>query len=131
MAIAGAALMYVGGGLTFVNDEWAFIYTRREWTLDVFLQPHVEHLVLFPVGVYKALFATVGLTEHWVYRLTVVGAHLVCVALVFVLARRRVGDGLALAASVLILSSGRLTRTCYGPSRSGWSLRWPPGLERC
>ena len=128
MAIAGAALMYVGGGLTFVNDEWAFIYTRREWTLDVFLQPHVEHLVLFPVGVYKALFATVGLTEHWVYRLTVVGAHLVCVALVFVLARRRVGDGLALAASVLILFLGSAYENLLWPFQVGLVASVAAGL---
>ena len=29
--------MYVGGGLTFVYDEWGFIYERREWTLEAFL----------------------------------------------------------------------------------------------
>jgi hypothetical protein len=128
MAIAGAALIYFGGSLTFVYDEWAFIYTRREWTLDVFLQPHNEHLVLFPVGVYKALFATVGLTEHWVYRLTVVGAHLVCVALVFVLARRRVGDGLALAASVLILFLGSSYENLLWPFQVGLVASVAAGL---
>jgi len=106
MVIAAAALIYAGGGLTFVKDEWAFIYSRREWTLDVFLASHNGHLQLFPVGVFKVLFATVGLTEHWVYLLPVVGAHLVCVGLMFVLARRRVGDRLALAACVPILFLG-------------------------
>lgn len=128
MAIAGAALMYVGGGLTFVYDEWGFIYGRREWTLEAFLTPHNEHLVLFPVGVYKALFATVGLTEHWVYRLTVVGAHLVCVALVFVLARRRVGDGLALAASVLILFLGSAYENLLWPFQVGLVASVAAGL---
>jgi len=93
-----------------------------------FLTPHNEHLVLFPVGVYKALFATVGLTEHWVYRLTVVGAHLVCVALVFVLARRRVGDGLALAASVLILFLGSAYENLLWPFQVGLVASVAAGL---
>lgn len=128
MVIAGALLLYVGGGLTFVKDEWAFIYTRRQWTLDVFLAPHNGNLVLFPVGVFKVLFATVGLTEHWVYRLTVVGAHLVCVALVFVLARRRVGDGLALAACVPILLLGSAYENLLWPFQVGLIASVAAGL---
>lgn len=128
MVITAAALIYVGKGLTFVWDEWGFIYWRREWTFDVFLNPHNEHLALFPVGVFKVLFATVGLTEHWVYRLAVVGAHLVCVALVFVLARRRVGDGLALAASVPILLLGSAYENLLWPFQVGLIASVAAGL---
>ncbi len=128
MVIAAAALIYVGGGLTFVKDEWAFIYSRREWTLDVFLASHNGHLVLFPVGVFKVLFATVGLTEHWVYLLTVVGAHLVCVGLMFVLARRRVGDRLALAACVPILFLGSAYQNLLWPFQVGLFASVAAGL---
>jgi len=128
MVIAAAALIYVGGGLTFVKDEWAFIYNRREWTLGVFLAPHNGHIQLFPVGVFKVLFATVGLTEYWVYRLTVVAAHLVCVALMFVLARRRVGDGLALAACVPILFLGSSYQNLLWPIQVGLIASVAAGL---
>lgn len=128
MLIAAAVLIYLGGGFTFVEDEWAFIYARRGWTLDVFLLPHNGHLVLLAVAVYKALFATVGLTEHWVYLLPVVGAHLVCVALVFVLARRRVGDGLALAASVPILFLGSAYQNLLWPFQVGLVASVAAGL---
>jgi hypothetical protein len=50
------------------------------------------------------LFVTVGIGDYWPYRLIVVLAHLVCVALPFAVVRRRVGPILAgiLTAPVLV-----------------------------
>ena len=81
---------------------------RRPWRRDIFLEPYNGHLPAVPIAIYKLLFVTVGIDSVALYRLTLLGLHLVCVALLFVYARRRVGDWLAVlvAASLLFLGSG-------------------------
>src|SRR4051794_15474747 len=92
MAVCAALLMYAGRGLGFFYDEWIFVATRHQGTLDSFLQPHNEHFSLLPVTLYKLLFATVGLHPHWPYLLADVAVHLTCAWLLFSLLRSRVGD---------------------------------------
>lgn len=128
MILAAARLLYFGRDLTFVGDEWAFINNRRDWTLDAFLVPHNEHLVLFPAAVFKLLFPTVGLTDFWVYLSTVVVAHLVCVALLFRLARHRVGDRLALLASLPILFLGSAWQVLLWSFNVGFVVSVAAGL---
>jgi hypothetical protein len=101
-------MLYAGRGIGFFYDEWNWVLERREGTLDSYLKPHNEHFSLLPVIVYKALFATVGVDPHWPYRLPLVAVHLLTGALVYALARRRVGDWAAViaAAAVLFLGQG-------------------------
>jgi hypothetical protein len=107
MAIAAVLIYRKGLGLTFYYDEWNFVMNRRSWSTATLLEPHNEHFVLLPVVLFKLLFATVGLADYWVYRVVLIAAHLLCVALLFLLARRRVGDTLALvlAAPLLLLGA--------------------------
>ena len=81
---------------------------RRPWRRDIFLEPYNGHLSAVPIAIHKLLFVTVGIDSVALHRLTLLGLHLVCVALLFVYARRRVGDWLAVlvAASLLFLGSG-------------------------
>ncbi len=67
---------YAGRHLTFFYDEWAFILTRRGGGLGTYLDPHNGHLALFPVIVYKVLFATVGLRHYTPYRVVEIALHL-------------------------------------------------------
>jgi len=86
-AVTGAVILWAGRGETFFADEWSFVVGRRGWTTNTFLEPHGEHISVLPVAIYKLLFA-----------------HLACVGLVFMLARRRVGEpAAALAASFLLV----------------------------
>ena len=41
------------------------ILDRRGHSLDAFLQPHNERIVLVPVIVYKILLAVAGLGHQW------------------------------------------------------------------
>lgn len=101
---AAAVVLYAGRTLSFYFDEWSFIIDRHGWSAGVFLQPHNEHLSLVPVVVYKLLFVTAGLNHYWPYRVVVIALHLLVVALVFLLARRRVGAwGAAMAGGLLAL----------------------------
>jgi hypothetical protein len=100
---------------TFWFDEWRWVLDRRSGDLDSLLEPHNGHLSLVPVAIYKALFATAGLTDYAPYRALIIAAHLVCVALVFAYARKRVGDFVGALAAVMIL--------LLGP---GWqNIIWP------
>ena len=107
MGVAFIAYYRKGLGLTFFYDEWAFVLERRSWNLDTFLEPHGEHLSILPILVFKLLFELVGLDDYWAYRVAVLAIHLLCVLLIFVYARRRVGDvlGLFTAAALLFLGA--------------------------
>ena len=115
MIVAFIAFYRKGFGLTFFYDEWAFVLDRRAWTIDTFLEPHGEHLSILPILVFKLLFVTVGLDDYWVYRVTTILAHLLCVLLIFVYARRRLGDILALCAAVPILFLGAAWQAILWP----------------
>ena len=104
---AGAFVIYfVGRGLNFFYDEWDFILGRRGNSIDSFLESHGGHLVVVPVLIYKTLFAIVGLEHYGPYRLTDLALHLLCVILLFVLVRRRVGGAVAVIAAASLLFLG-------------------------
>jgi hypothetical protein len=107
LSLVAFVLLYRKGlGTTFYYDEWNFVMNRRGWDVDTFLRAHNEHFSLVPVFIFKVLFATVGLDSYAVYRVVLLVAHLAVVALLFVYARRRVGDWLALAFAVPVLFLG-------------------------
>jgi hypothetical protein len=115
LVVGGALLLHLGRDTSFYFDDWNIVLERREWTLDALLRPHNEHLYVAPVFIYKVLFATVGIESYLPYRLAGVSLALVAAALMFIYARRRVGDLPALAAAALLVFLG-----------SGWiDLLWP------
>jgi hypothetical protein len=129
LSIAAFVLIYRKGlGTTFYYDEWNFVMNRGAWDLDTFLQPHNEHLSLVPVLIFKLLFETVGLDSYWVFRVLLVLAHLAVVALLFVYARRRVGDWLALAVAVLVLFLGAAWHDLLVPFQVSFVLSVAAGL---
>ena len=95
LALTAAVILYLGRSTTFYFDEWNFVLERRAWGLDALLEPHNEHLSLVPVLIYKALFSTLGIDAYAPYRVAGVVVHLIVLVLLFVYARRRVGDVLA------------------------------------
>ncbi|MFN2471697.1 MAG: hypothetical protein ABR583_12070 [Gaiellaceae bacterium] len=106
MLFAAVVIYRSGSGTTFYFDEWGWFLDRRPWREDIFLEPYNGHLSVFPIVVYKLLFATVGLEDYGVYRALLIAVHLACAGLVFVLVRRRVGKLLALAGVVPLLFLG-------------------------
>jgi hypothetical protein len=120
MVLQTVNLYRKGLGLTFNYDEWNWVMNRRGWSAATLLNPHNEHLSLIPVLVFKLLFVTVGIDAYWPYRIAVIIAHLICVALVFVLARRRVGDAFALALAAMILFLGSAWQDLLWPFQVGY-----------
>ena len=128
MAVASTLLFVIGKGLTFRYDEWAYIVYRRGWSVRTFLDPYNEHLSALPIATFKLLFASVGLSHYWPYRLTLIGFHLVCGALFFLLARRRVGPWLAVAASADLLFLGAAFDDLLWPVNVGFVGSTAAGL---
>jgi hypothetical protein len=106
MALAAALILYMGRGLTFFRDEWIFVIYRDGHDPANFLSSHAGHLLLWPTAFFVFLFRTVGLDHYELYRLTALPWHLLCALLVFLLARRRVGDLVAIAPATVLLFLG-------------------------
>jgi hypothetical protein len=107
-ALAGFAILWLGRGMTFFSDEWAFIEGRSLTDPSTWFPPHNEHWVTLPVIAYRAIVETVGLGSYLPYQLLLVMLHLIVAWLVLRLVRRRTGAvvGLAAAAVVLLFGAG-------------------------
>jgi hypothetical protein len=128
LVVALVLLYRKGFGTTFYYDEWNFVMNRRDWDVDTFLRPHAEHPVLIPVLVFKLLIVTVGLDSYGVYRALLLLAHVICVVLVYVLARERVEPQLALAAAAVVLFLGTAWHDLLVPFQIGFLLSIAAGL---
>jgi hypothetical protein len=109
-------------GFIFLQDEWDFIQYRLTWDPQIFLIPHNQHLLATDVLIYKLLFATVGIGDFLPYRLAGIAIHLVTVALLFEVARRRVGTPLAAAVAAPVAVLGCGWYVVLNPFNMQWSL---------
>lgn len=106
--LAASLLLYLGRGASFAWDDWWFVTDRIDWTPEVFLQPHREHLSALPILTYKLVLELGGLDSYWVLRVVLTLLAVTCAGLVFVYARRRIGGwpALLLALPFLVFGSG-------------------------
>jgi hypothetical protein len=129
LSVVAFVLLYRKGyGTTFYYDEWNFLMNRRDWTIGTFIEPHNEHLSLVPIAIYKLLFVTVGIDDYAPYRVTVLLFHLLCVALLFLLVRRRVGDVIGAIVVVPILFLGTAWQDLLWPFQIGYLASVAAGL---
>ena len=128
LALAVVLLYRKGFGTTFFYDEWNFVMNRREWDAETFLRAHNEHLSLLPVLIFKLLFVTVGLDSYGVYRALLLLLHVICVVLVYALARERVEPPLALAVAAVILFLGAAWNDLLVPFQISFLLSVAAGL---
>jgi hypothetical protein len=108
VALLAAAVFYYTRGthLSFYVDEWDFMLHRRGHSVSIFLDPQHGNLVAVPILIYKALFGLFGVSSYAPFRLVALAIELTCATLFFALVRRRVGDAIALAATVTVLFLG-------------------------
>jgi hypothetical protein len=124
----GAWLVHLTAGATFWADEWAWILHRRGNDLGTFLKPHNDHLSLLPIAIYRVMFATFGVDHYGPFRVLVVLAHCGCVVLIFLYARRRLGDLLGLAAAASLLLLGPAWQDILWPFQLAWLLSMGAGV---
>jgi len=106
LALATAALLSLGDGLTFYQDTWAYLLNRPGFSADAFLAPHNEHIVVIPVAIEKLLVELFGMGTALPEYLVLDAMLLATALLVFVYVRRRLGPWPALLATVLVLFLG-------------------------
>jgi len=103
---SGALLLTLQWDLTFYQDTWAFLMHRQELSVDAFLQPHNEHIVVIPVALEKLFVAIFGMDSALPEQVALTAILLSTATLLFVYARRRVGPWIALFFAVLLLFVG-------------------------
>jgi hypothetical protein len=108
VAVAAAAILLISldSHLTFFADDWGLLLRKQAWTVDTFLEPYGEHLILGPVFVFKVLQELFGMGSALPFYLVSIALYLGTAVLLFFYLRSRIGDWLALIAAVLILFLG-------------------------
>ena len=119
-AVAAVVLLWLGAGLTFFADEWAFIEVRSLGDPSTWFTPHNEHWSTLPILLYRSLVESVGLGSYMPYLAVLIGLHLVVATLAFALVRRSCGSWLALAAGVVVLFLGNGFENLYWAFQIGF-----------
>jgi MFS family permease len=117
---AAALLLYLVFHLTFFQDTWEFLMTRRDFTVDAFLKPHNEHIVVIPVALQQLFLHLFGMGTALPEYVLLVVAQLVTAGLVFVYVRRRLGPWGGLIAAVLLLFVGPAWQDMLWPFEIGF-----------
>ncbi len=110
LAVAAAAsivvLLTICSGMTFFQDEWHFMIHRQGFNADAFFLPNDVHPVPVPAAIYKLCLAIFGMTSVGPERVIAVLLYTGTAILLFLYARRRIGDWLALFPAILLLFLG-------------------------
>ena len=126
--VAGVLVVSLTRGLTFYYDEWAFVVGRQDNDFATLLRPHNEHIVLLPLLVFKGLFYATGLSHYWPYLGLLIGLHLLCGLLLFMVVRRHAGDVWALVAAIVLLFLGPAWEVILWPFEISFLLPVAAGL---
>jgi hypothetical protein len=119
--LAGAVvLLKLSGGLTFFEDTWEYLLTRRELTLDALMRPHNEHIVVIPVLIEQLLVRAFGMGSARPEYVVLVLLLLAASAVLFAYVRRRLGPWPALMAAVLLLLVGPAWQVLLWPFEIGF-----------
>jgi hypothetical protein len=120
LALGLPFLLWMGRGLTFFSDEWAFIESRSLGDVSTWLLPHNEHWSTTFIVVYRALVESVGLGSYVPYLAVVVGLHGLVVALAFVVVRRQTGGIAAVGVAALLVLFGSGFENLYWGFQMAW-----------
>jgi hypothetical protein len=127
--IAAAALLVVAEWhVTFFQDTFDLLLDRQPWSVDSFLTPWNEHIVVGPALVTKILLEVFGMTSNTPEQLVMGLTVLAVPVLLFAWMRRRTGDWLALIAAVLFLFLGSAWPVTLWPFEDFFTLPIAFGL---
>ncbi|MGB7589453.1 MAG: hypothetical protein WBM00_12185, partial [Solirubrobacterales bacterium] len=104
-ATASVLILYLNRSSNFFYDEWLWFSGAAHPNATTLFQSDNGHLVLIPRLIYAGILSAFG-THYLPFRLISLSLVLANSILLFMLARRRVGDQLALAPAVLLLFLG-------------------------
>jgi len=125
LVFTAVVVLHETRGTTLWTDEWGWALDRRSGSL---LEPHNGHFSLIPLLLYRALFATAGMTDYLPYRVMVVIGHLTVATLLFIYARRRIGPIAALLPTAVLLTLGPAWQNFLWPFQIAWLISLAAGL---
>jgi hypothetical protein len=128
LAIGLPWLLWLGRGMTFFADEWAFIESRSLGDPGTWLRPHNEHWSTIPILIYRAIVETVGLRTYVPYLAVLLALHGLVVVLTFVAVRRAAGPLVALGAAVVLVAYGSGFENLYWGFQIGFVGATAAGL---
>ena len=105
LGLAAAVILVAGRGIALIGDQWVWLFSALNPGPRQIFQDFNGHLMVTTYGLYD-LLAPLGLAQFWVHRVVAVLLHLTIAALVFCLARQRLGPWLALAPAALVAFLG-------------------------
>ena len=121
LLLAGTAafMFYLARGLTFNLDEWIVVTERRGPGAPSLLAPHNEHLSVLLLSVFLGLLRLGGLDDQPLMMVPLVALQVALGWLLFVVARRRVGAGVALGVAALAMVCGLAYENFLIPGQAG------------
>ena len=118
--VAAAALIWTWDrGLTMIDDEWGYVLRITTEPASTYLlnPPAGKHLIAVPLLFYRAVYELFGIDSDAPFQVAHIVLLLLCAGLFFVLARRRVGDWLAVLATMVLLFLGPAREVVATPLR--------------
>jgi hypothetical protein len=119
LAGTAALMFYLARGLTFNLDEWIVVTERRGPGAPSLLEPHNEHLSVVLLSVFLGLLRLGGLDDQPLMMVPLVALQVALGALLFVVARRRLGAGVAVGVAALAMVSGLAYENFLIPGQAG------------
>jgi hypothetical protein len=119
LGLAAVAIVWAGRGVTFLGDDWAWIFGALHFDSHTVFQSYNGHLLATTWVMYDLLLHLLGLGHPWVFRLVGVALHLAVAGLVYRLAVRRVSHLAALGIGGLIAVLGTAGDTFLSPLNLG------------
>lgn len=104
-AAAAGLILFLTRSDTFYYDEWAWFSDASNQSTHTLFQSDAGHLVVLPQLLYQAVLSLFG-THYIAFRLINVSLVLANSVMLFLLARRQVGDWLALVPAVVMMFLG-------------------------
>jgi hypothetical protein len=120
LAVAAVVLLTYSAGLAPFQDSWEFLMHRRGFSVDAFMQPHNEHIVVLPVAIEQLLLRLFGMGSARPEFVVMTAFLLAAPALAFVYVRRRAGAWPALIAAVVLLFLGPAWQVLLWPFEIGF-----------
>ena len=119
LAGTAAFMFHLARGLTFNLDEWIVVTQRRGPGAPSLLQPHNEHLSVLLLSVFLGLLRIGGLDNQPLMMVPLVALQVALGVLLFVIARRRVGAGVAVGVAALAMVCGLAYENFLIPGQAG------------
>ena len=130
MALSTVFIWSWSSNETLLGDEWGYALrtSTESVTQFMFNPPPGKHLIAIPLLLYKAAFDSFGISSFVPYRAVHLFLLLLCALLFYVLARRRVGDTLAVLPTGILLFLGSSWEVVATPLRSPSLIAIAAGL---